>query len=221
MKRDIIAEGYGLFPVDRVCIGAGNVDGFPDIIDPAHIVQKTYPSVRDGIVVGGILPCPRRQTGQRIEIHDMRRGGLRHMRDADEGGGLLDTHTLAVDIARPHVADVLFARHIILRHMLHRDGGAHKALHLSAECGLAFIAGIQNDKDQYSHHDRDIDNGDPRFLHTETHPSFKRLPPLQAPFLRIPAEDMPLFAAGSQKSVKKAIIPHRCVPARPGLRGSD
>ena len=38
MQRNEIAEGQGLFPVDGVCVGAGNVDGLADVMNPAHIV---------------------------------------------------------------------------------------------------------------------------------------------------------------------------------------
>ena len=38
MQRNEVAEGQGLLPVDRVCVGAGNIDGLADVMNPAHIV---------------------------------------------------------------------------------------------------------------------------------------------------------------------------------------
>ena len=130
MKRDMITEGDGLFPVDRVRIGTGNVDGFPDIGDPAHVVQKTDPRVGDGVVAGAVLPRSGRQAGQRVGIYDMRGGVRQHVRDPNEGNGILDGHVLAVDIACPHITDALFTLQIILSDMFHSDCGILKMLFL-------------------------------------------------------------------------------------------
>ena len=143
----MIAEGYGLFAVDRVRIGTGNVDGFPYIIiNPAHIVQEIHPRIRDGAIVGGVLPRPCRQSGQRIKIYNMRGSVRQHMRSTDEGNGFLNGHVLHVDIACPNVTDALLALQIVFSDVFQDDGGVFKMLCLPLGCIPAFRSGIKNHK---------------------------------------------------------------------------
>ena len=184
MKRDIIAESQGLFTVDRVRISAGNIDGFPNIMDPAHIVQKPYLSVRDGIIVGVIPPRSGRQAGKRVTVHDMCRGIRKHMGDPDKGDGVLDGHILTVDIACPHITDALFTLQIILGDMFHCDRGIFKVLRLPLGYDFVLIVGIKNHEGQHSDHNEHIDYNDPEFFHSAFRPLHfvsKRIGTLAAP----------------------------------------
>ena len=155
--KELVAEGYGLLPIDGVRIGTGYIDGLPDRGDPAHIVEKIDSFIRDGVIVSAIRPGSGRQTGQGIQIHDMRGGIRQHMRNPDEGSSLLDGHVLTVDIACPHITDALFALQIIFRDILHRDGGVFKMLDLPLGRISVFKAGIKDHKGQHSDHNEHVD----------------------------------------------------------------
>ena len=87
------------------------------------------------------------------------------MGDPDKGDRLPDRHVLAVDITRPHIADALFTLQIVLRDLLHRDGGVFEMLCLPAD-RLSFLkTGVKNHKDDHGDHDEYIDDRDPAFFH--------------------------------------------------------
>ena len=166
MKGNVITKSDGLFAVDRVRVSTRNTDGFPYMIDPAHIVQKTDLFIRDGIITGIVLPRSGGQSGERIRINDMRGSVRQHMRDPNEGDGVFDGHVLAVDIASPNVTDTLFTLQIILRDMLHCDRGIFKMLYLPLGRSSALGVGIQNHEDQHYDHNEYIDQIDPGFFHS-------------------------------------------------------
>ena len=166
MERDVVAESDGLFAVDRVRIGAGNVDRFPYVTDPADVVQKICPLIGDRIIVRPGVARSRGQTGQRILIHDVRGGVLQHVRIPDEGNGFFDGHALAVDIVGPDVADALLAFEIILRDVFHRDRGVLEVFDLPLGRDPAGRTGIRDHKEQHCDHDKHIDDDDPGFFHS-------------------------------------------------------
>ena len=169
MNRNIIAEGNGLFTIDRIRIGTGNVDGAPYFMDPAHIVQKTCPVIRNGIIAGAVRPGSCRQSGQRILIHNVRGSVRQHVRNPNEGDSILDGHVLTVDIVRPHITYALLALQIIFGDVLHGDRGVLKMFYLPLRCNLAGMVGIKNHKDQQCSHNEYIDNSDPGFFHSTFH----------------------------------------------------
>ena len=166
VQGDHIAEGDGLFAVDRVRIGAGDVDRFPDVTDPADVVQEIRPLIGDRIIVRPGVTRSRGQTGQRILVHDVRGGVLQHVRIPDEGNGFFDGHALAVDIVGPDVADALLAFEIILRDVFHRDRGVFEVFDLPLGRDPVCGTGIRDHKKQHCDHDEHIDDDDPGFFHS-------------------------------------------------------
>ena len=161
----IIAEAildYNTFLMHGAVIA---VDGFSYILDPAYIVQQIHTRIGNRVIIGSIVPCSRGQSLQCIKIYDMRRGFRQHMRDPDKGNCFLNGHFLTVDIARPHIADPLFALKIILCDMLHGDGCILKMLYLPLGCIPVLKVGIKNHKNQHNDHDEYIDNYNPCSFH--------------------------------------------------------
>ena len=132
IQRNAVAESQGLLAVHRIGVSAGDVDGVPDFIDPAHILQERDLLVGNSIVIRRAQFRARGETREGAEGNQMCRGVLKHMGGPDKRSRLFHCHVLAVDEVRPDVADLLFALQIILRHVLHRDHGVFKVLYLSA-----------------------------------------------------------------------------------------
>ena len=166
VKCDRVAERDGLFPVDGVRVRARDVDGATDLVDPADVGKKLQPLVRDGVIVGRVLPRFRGQTGQRVGENDVRGGVRQHVGDPDEGDRLVDRHILAVDIARPDVADTLLALQIVLCHVLHRDRGVLEVLDLNLRRFAVLDVGVDDHEDQHCDHNEYVDDNDPSSFHT-------------------------------------------------------
>lgn len=126
-------------------------------MDPAEVVKKICPGIRDGIIVWGIAPCSCGQTGQRVLIHYVSRGVRKHMRRPYKGYGFLDGHVAVADILGPYIADAMFAFHIVLGDALHSYRGVFKMFDLPLESIVACIVGIESHEGQQCDHNDHID----------------------------------------------------------------
>ena len=89
------------------------------------------------------------------------------MRGADKIDCLFHSHGLAVDIARPYIADPLLAFQIILCHLLQGDRCVFKLIYLPQERFPAFKSGVEHNEDQYGGNDYHVDNNDYSLFHAQ------------------------------------------------------
>ena len=166
-QRDPVAEGQGLFAVHRVGKGAGHVDRLADLSDPAHVLQQPQPVVGNGIVVGGALLRAGGKTRECVQRNQVRRSVCEHVGGANVIDHLLHGHLLAVDVSGPHIADVLLALQVILRHVFDGDRRIHEIIDLPLIGVPALQPGIRHDKDQYGGHNDRVDNANQSLLHVQ------------------------------------------------------
>ena len=87
------------------------------------------------------------------------------MRDPDEGDRIFYGHVLAVDVACPYVADVLFTLKVVLSDLLHGDRDVFIMLYLPLYRVFVLGIGIKDYKSQHRDHDEHIYNYDPGLFH--------------------------------------------------------
>ena len=93
-------------------------------------------------------------------------GVLQHVGGPNEGDRVSDRHILAVDIARPDVADALLALQIVLGDVLHRDRGVLEMLDLYVRGFSVLDVGEEDHEDQHRDHNAYVDDKDPSSFHT-------------------------------------------------------
>ena len=160
-RRDPVAEGQGLFPVDGVRIGPGDVDRRTDVRDPASVSQQFDPLVGNAVIVLRVRPGPGGIPLQGFRVDQVAGDGGLGMGRPDVCRGFLQGHVAAVDIMGPVVADGLLAFQVVFRHPLHGNRRVDEMLHLVLIVLILLMVGIERDKHQYGRHQGHIRHNDP------------------------------------------------------------